>query len=147
MSEDLTQNLPNTFQERVLTEFAALNARLTSIEGRMTSLEDRMTSLGDRMTSIEGRMTSLEDRMTSVENRLVAVDDRVLSIDKRLSSLEDKVDERLRETRPIWEGMQQRLTEIEKSVNTIARHFKTMVMQEFDLLTRVEKLEDNQPMP
>lgn len=147
MSEDLTQNLPNTFQERVLAEFAALNARLTSIEGRMTSLEDQMTSLEGRLMSVEDRITSVEHRLTSVENRLVSVEDRVLSIDTRLSSLEDTVDARLRETRPIWEGVQQRLTEIEKNVSTIARHFKTMVMQEFDLLTRVEKLEDNQPMP
>jgi chromosome segregation ATPase len=140
MSEDLTQNLPNTFQERVLAELGAIRQENAQLSTRMTSLEDRMTS-------IEGRMTSLEERMASVENRLTSVEDGVLSIDTRLTSLEEKVDARLRETRPIWEGMQQRLTEIEKSVNTIARHFKTMVMQEFDLLTRVEKLEDNQPMP
>ncbi len=106
MSEDLTQNLPTSFQERVLAEFAALNNRMTSLEGRLTSLEDRMTSL-------EGRMTSLEDR--------------VLSVDSRLISLEVTVDARLRETRPIWEGVQQRLTEIEKGLSTLNRHFKTMI--------------------
>lgn len=73
MSQDLTQNLPDSFQERVLAEFAGLNNRMTSLEGGLTSLA--------------GRMTSLEDR--------------VLSVDSRLISLEDKVDARLRETRPI----------------------------------------------
>lgn len=116
MSEDLTQNLPNTFQERVLAEFAALNARLTSIE----------------------------DRMTSVENRLISVEDRALSIDTRLISLEDKVDTRLRETRPIWEGVQVRLTEIEKGLSTLNYQFKTMIREAFDLRSRVEKLEDDQ---
>ncbi len=119
MSQDLTQNLPDSFQERVLAEFAALNNRLTSIEGRMTSLE--------------GRMTSLEDR--------------VLSVDSRLISLEDKVDARLHETRPIWEGVLQRLTEIEKGLSTLNRHFKTMINESFDLRSRVDKLEDSQPMP
>jgi predicted nuclease with TOPRIM domain len=119
MSEDLTKNLPSSFEERVLAEFAALNVRLTTFENRMTSLESGMASL----------------------------EDRVLSVDTRLTSLEDKVDARLRETRPIWEGVQQRLTEIEKSLIIINRHFKAMVNESFDLRSRVEKLEDNQPLP
>lgn len=126
MSEEPTQNLPQTFEERVLAEFAALRQEFAA-------QREMITQLNTRMTSLEGRMTSLEDR--------------VLSIDVRLASLEDKVDARLRETRPIWEGVQQRLTEIEKSVTTISRHFKTMVSESFDLRSRLEKLEDSQPMP
>jgi chromosome segregation ATPase len=140
MSEEPTQNLPQTFEERVLAEFAALRQEFAAQREMITQLNTRMTSLEGRMTSLEGRMTSLEGRMTSLE-------DRVLSIDVRLISLEDKVDARLRETRPIWEGVQQRLTEIEKSVTTISRHFKTMVSESFDLRSRLEKLEDSQPMP
>jgi predicted nuclease with TOPRIM domain len=126
MSEDLTQNLPTSFQERVLAEFAALNTR---------------------MTAFERRMTSIEERLASVENRLTSVEDRVLSIDMRLNSLENTVDARLRETRPIWEGVQQRLTEIEKGISTLNRQFKTMISEAFDLRSRVDKLEDSQPMP
>lgn len=109
MSKDLTQNLPTSFEERVLAEFAALNNRMASFESRMTSLEDR-----------------------------------VLSIDTRLTSLEDKVDARLRETRPVWEGVLGRLTEIEKGIVTLNRHFKTMVNESFDLRSRIDKLEDDQ---
>jgi len=122
MSEEPTQNLqnlPQTFEERVLAEFAALRQEFAAQREMITQLNTRMTSL----------------------------EDRVLSIDVRLISLEDKVDARLRETRPIWEGVQQRLTEIEKSVTTISRHFKTMVSESFDLRSRLEKLEDSQPMP
>lgn len=126
MSEDLTQNLPSSFEERVLSELAAIRQENAQTNARLTSLETRMTSL-------EGRMTSLEDR--------------VLSIDTRLTSLEDKVDARLHETRPNWEGMLQRLTEIEKGLSTLNRHFKTMINESFDLRSRVDKLEDSQPMP
>ena len=150
MSEDLTQNLPNTFQERVLAQLTAirqenaqLSVRMTSLEGRLTSLEDRMTSIEGRLTSLEDRLTSVENRLTSVENRLVSVEDRVLSVDTRLTALEEKVDERLRETRPIWEGALQRLTQIEKNLDTLTYHFKTMIREEFDLRSRVEKLEDD----
>jgi predicted nuclease with TOPRIM domain len=126
MSEDLTRNLPNTFQERVLAELGAIrqeNAQLSA------------------------RMISFEDRLTSVENRLISMEDRVLSIDARLISLEDKVDARLRETRPVWEGVLQRLTEIETGLSTLNRQFKTMIREAFDLRSRVDKLEDSQPMP
>jgi predicted nuclease with TOPRIM domain len=137
MSEDLTQNLPNTFEQRVLAEFAALNARLTSFEGHMTSIETSVAS-------VDARLVSVENRLTSVDSRLVSLEDRVLSIDTRLTSLEEKVDARLRETRPIWEGVLERLTEIEKGLGTLNRQFKTMIRGEFDLRTRVEKLEDDQ---
>lgn len=112
MSEDLTKNLPSSFEERVLAEFAAMRHEFATLNTRMTSLEDR-----------------------------------VLSIDARLTSLEGTVDARLRETRPIWEGVLQRLTEIEKSLVTLNRHFKTMVNESFDLRSRIDKLEDSQPMP
>ena len=130
MSEDLTQNLPNTFQERVLAELAAIRQENAQLSSRMTSLEDRMTSL--------------ENRMTSVENRLVSVEDRVLSIDTRLTSLEEKVDARLRETRPVWEGVLVRLTEIEKGLSKLNYQFKTMISEVFDVRSRIDKLEDDQ---
>jgi chromosome condensin MukBEF ATPase and DNA-binding subunit MukB len=76
VSEDLTQNLPTPFEERVLAEFAALNVRFTALEDRITSLED-------------------------------------------------KVDARLRETRPIWEGVQARLTGIESELNNLNRQIRS----------------------
>lgn len=155
MSEEPTQNLPpRSFEERVLAELAAIRQELaaqrdlsTQLNTRLTSLEDRLTSLEDHMTSLEDHMTALEDRVLSIDMHLTSLEDRVLSIDTRLTSLEDKVDARLRETRPIWEGVQQRLTEIERSLATISRHFKTMVSESFDLRSRLEKLEDSQPIP
>jgi uncharacterized protein YoxC len=89
MSEDPTRNLPSSFEERVLSELAAINARLTS--------------------------------------------------------LEEKVDTRLRETRPIWEGVQTQLKGIEKQLDDLNRQFKTLIQDSFNLRVRVEKLEDNQP--
>ncbi len=69
------------------------------------------------------RLTSLETRMTSLENRL--------------TTLEEKVDARLRETRPIWEGVLQRLTDIEVSLKEFNRHLKTLVDDSFKLRARV----------
>ena len=104
MSEDPTQNLPpQSFEERVLAEFARLNTRLDGLETRFDGL------------------------------------------DARLSTLEEKVDARLRETRPIWEGVLQRLTAIEAELQTFNRQLRTVVTDLFNLRVRVEKLEDEQP--
>lgn len=70
---------------------------------------------------------------------------RLTSLENRLTSLEEKVDARLRETRPIWEGVQQRLTGIEASLKEFSRHLKTLVNDSFKLRARVEELEENQP--
>jgi predicted nuclease with TOPRIM domain len=97
MSEDTTRNFPSSFEERVLSELAAINTRMGSLETRLTSLED-------------------------------------------------KVDARLRETRPIWESVQAQLKEIEKELVKFNRQFKTLLHDLFDLRVRVEKLEDSQPL-
>ncbi|MDT4898150.1 MAG: hypothetical protein QOH25_3227 [Acidobacteriota bacterium] len=66
-------------------------------------------------------------------------------LETRLTSLEDKVDARLRETRPVWEGVQTQLKGIEKQLDDLNRQFKTLIQDSFNLRVRVEKLEDNQP--
>lgn len=70
---------------------------------------------------------------------------RLTSLEERMVSLENKVDARLRETRPIWEGVQQRLTEIEAQLKEFNRQMKTLITDSFKLRARVEELEDNQP--
>ena len=93
------------------------------------------------------------DSTGSFEERVLAeltmmrtdFNNRFDSLGNRLVSLEDKVDARLRETRPIWEGVQKRLTEIESALSELNRQLKTLIMDSFKLRVRVEKLEDNQP--
>ena len=91
MSEEITRNLPdgNSFEERVLTEFARLNARLDSMDKRLNSMDGRLTSL------------------------------------------EEKVDARLRETRPIWEGIQITLNDMNAQLKLgVADLFRTRAQVE-----------------
>jgi len=118
MSEDPNKNLPpQSFEERVLAEFARLNTRLDGLEKRLDGFEERLNRLEKRFDGFDARLTTLEE----------------------------KVDERLRETRPIWEGVLQRLAAIETALDTLNRQFKTMIRDMFDLRSRIEKLEDEQP--
>ena len=98
------------------------------------------------LTPFEERvLNELAAIRTDFNSRLDGLDGRLTSLESRLDSLEEKVDARLRETRPIWEGVQQRLTEIEAALKLFNRQMKTLIADSFNLRARVEELEDNQP--
>ena len=97
MSEDTTRNFQPSFEERVLSELAAIRQEVSQQNARLTSLEE-------------------------------------------------KVDARLRETRPIWEGVQAELKEIGKQLVLFNRQLKMLIQDSFDMRSRLEKLEDSQPI-
>lgn len=103
MSEDTTRNFQPSFEERVLSELAAIRQEVTQQNARISSLGTRLTSL------------------------------------------EEKVDARLRETLPLWEGVQVGLKEIENQLVKFNRQFKRLIEDSFNLRVRVEALEDSQP--
>jgi chromosome segregation ATPase len=90
-------------------------------------------------------LDTLETRFSAFDNRLSAFDNRLGTVETRLGALEEKVDARLRETRPIWEGIQARLTGIESELKMLNRQFRSMMADMFQFRVRVEALEDNQP--
>ena len=57
------------------------------------------------------------------------------SIDGRLTALEDKVERRLHDTRPIWEQVLTRLTNVEERLTKVEKRLENVE-------TRLKKLED-----
>lgn len=102
--------------------------------------EDSTKDLHDNRSFEERVLTEL----TAIRQDISQQSLRLTSLEERMVSLEEKVDARLRETRPIWEGVQQRLTEIEAALSEFNRQLKTLITDSFKLRVRVEKLEDNQ---
>ena len=118
MGEDRTHEFPqDSIGERILAELAAVRLELTTVR--------------QEVTTVNSRLGTLEDRLGVVETRLGA--------------LEEKVDEGLRETRPIWESVQARLAGIESELKTLNRQFRSMMADMFQLRVRVETLEGEQP--
>ena len=103
------------------------------------SFEERIFA---RFDAFDARMDRLDARMAGFESR---IEGKVDALDARLTTLEEKVDARLRETRPIWEGVLARLTGIEMELSTLNRQFNSLVLDFFRLRVRVEKLEEGQP--
>ena len=84
---------------------------------------------------------------------LSAMRQELTTVNSRMSTLEEKVDTRLRETRPIWEGVLARLTTIESELPRLGgieselarmnRQFRSFVADIFQVRARVEKLEED----
>lgn len=70
----------------------------------------------------------------------------VQQLNTRLTALEEKVDARLHDTRPIWEGVQVQLTEVQLGIKELNRQFKTLIQDSFNLRARVDDLEDRLPL-
>ena len=77
----------------------------------------------DRTENIDGR---------SFEERVFA---RFDALDSRLTTLEDKVDRRLKETRPIWEQVLSRIEKVEEKLSEIDDSLRS-VGRKFDVVTK-----------
>ena len=93
--------------------------------------------------------SSFEERvlaeLSAIRQELAEQRGMVAQVDARLTTLEEKVDMRLRETRPVWEGALARLTGIESELNSLNRQFRSLIADMFQMRVRVEKLEESQP--
>ena len=83
-----------------------------------------------------------------IETKLDQILSLVQSIDARLTTLEEKVDVRLKETRPIWEGVLVELKEHRKVLQSLERRFDIFAIESnkvkgdlLGILNRVEDLE------
>jgi predicted nuclease with TOPRIM domain len=106
--------------------------------------------------SFEGRvlteLSGIRQEIAGQRETMTQMDGRLTSVEGRMTSLEEKVDARLRETRPIWEGVLARLTAIEsemprlggieKELARMNRQFRSFVADIFQLRARVEQLEE-----
>ena len=74
----------------------------------------------------------------SFEERVFA---RFDMLDARLTALEDKVDARLRETRPIWEGVLSEMKSLNRQVRVLHDDVLRVRVDQEDLRERLSKLE------
>lgn len=120
----------------------------------MSDISDILKELG----TISASLTDLQNRMGSMESRMG-------SLESRMGSLESKVEERGRETRPMWEQalkeimdsrleMNQRFDKVESEVQSIASQMHILssrdLRQDGDLLVlknRLDRLENDPNAP
>jgi uncharacterized protein YydD (DUF2326 family) len=95
VNEDPTKELPGAspFEQRVLAEFATLH----------------------------GEVATLRGEVAETRNQHVAMAKHVVALVQRLTSLEEKVDRRLKETQPIWEGVRAQIEKLDEKFNIFIR--------------------------
>ena len=81
---------------------------------------------------------SFEERIFA---RFDSLDARLDNLDGRLTSLEDKVDARLRETQPIWEGVLSEMKSLNRQVRVLHDDVLRVRVDQEDLRERISKLE------
>ena len=67
------------------------------------------------------QLAAVREGLSSLSGRLSGVEDRLSGVEVRLSALEEKVDARLRETRPIWESVLSRVETIDTKLDVLGK--------------------------
>jgi chromosome segregation ATPase len=98
--------------------------------------EDRTQQLPD------DSLRQILARFDSMNARFDSMDARFDTMDARLTALEDKVDRRLQETRPIWEQVLDRLTNVEERLTGVEEQLTKVEERLTGVETRLEKVED-----
>ena len=95
MSEEPTKDLPGqrTFEERVFAEFGRIHVELGAVRSEQAA----------------------------IRSELGAMRQEIAGLDSRLTTLEERVDARLRETRPIWEAIQLSIEKLDEKFDNVIR--------------------------
>ena len=116
MNEDPTQNLPqSSFEERVLAALAA----------------------------IRNELSVLRTEQAAQRAEIIALRSDVATLGERMSALDEKVDRRLQETRPMWEGVQAQIKKLDTNFDIVIkelyeiRYDHVMLGKRFDELEKV----------
>lgn len=119
MSEDPTRELPeeSPFEARVLAEFAAISGEFRG-----------------EFATVHGELAAIRVEQAAIRTDIATLNARQERFEGRLKALEGKVDERLRETRPIWEAVQLAIKRLETK-------FDHVILDLYELRTNVGMLD------
>jgi len=119
MNDEPTKDLATrAFQKRVLDEFAAVRREQAVFADEVRALRAEQAELREEvrveLSGLRAEQAAMRHEITEIRAQQSAMAQNISRLDERLSSLEQRVDERHKETRPIWEALQaqvQRLME------------------------------------
>jgi chromosome segregation ATPase len=124
MSDQPTQDLATrAFQKRVLDEFAATRREVAGIRGEVAEIRREVAEIRAEQALMRTEITEIRTEIVEVRTQQVAMAKNIGGLDPRLTSLEQGVDERLKETRPIWEGVQEQLQKLGEKFDGVLIEF------------------------
>lgn len=129
MSEDPTRGLPElSFQQRVLAEFAAVRGEIGEfrgeigvVRGEIGEFRGEISELRGEVVHVCGEIAEIRANVAELRAQQTSMAKNIAALDQRLASLEEKVDARLRETRPIWEAVQTQIKKLDSKFDIVIR--------------------------
>ncbi len=85
---------------------------------RKLTADEKLDQLLSEMTGLKSEMTELKSEMAEMKSEMAEIKGTANRTESRLTSLETKVDERLHDTRPMWQAIH---AQTEKLVEQQAR--------------------------
>jgi chromosome segregation ATPase len=162
MSEDTTQDFPklSPFEERVLSEFAALRSEFhNELTALRSEFHNELTALRsefhNELTALRSEFRSeIEALRSEFRSELNTVNARLTLLEDRMTRLEEKVETRLYDTRPIWESVQASIAELKDEMKRLNIKFDKVIKELYEMRTditildeRVTQLENLRPQP
>lgn len=121
MNEEPPKDLATrAFQMRVLDEFAAVRAE---------------------QSAMRSDITEMRNDIVDIRTQQAAMAKNIGALDHRLNSLEERVDARLKETRPIWEAVQEQLQRLNDKFDILLHEFYEVRAEIKDHGRRISELE------
>ena len=115
------QSAMREFQKRVIDEFASMRSEQAAMRKDITEIRTDIVGIRTDIVEIRTDVAEVRAQQTAMAKNVAALDQRVTSIDGRLTTREEKVDERLKETRPIWEAVQVQLQRVVDKFDVVLR--------------------------
>ena len=86
-------------------------------------------------------LLAIQTDLSAIRSDIAALDTRLTGVETRLTVLEEKVDRRLQETRPIWEGVQEQIRKLDTKFDIVIRELYEIRYDHVILGKRVDELE------
>jgi predicted nucleic acid-binding Zn-ribbon protein len=97
------------FQKRVLDEFAA-------VRREQAALGDELRG---ELSHVRVEQTAMCQDITEIRAQQAAMAQSLARLDERLTALEQRVDERLQESRPVWEAVQEQVQRLVEKFDAV----------------------------
>ena len=133
MNEDPTKELPKqSFEERVLAELAAILAEQAATRVGVDAISAEVDAILTEVDAIRSEQQALRAQVDAIQVQQGAMARNIIGLDERLTSLEATVEDRLKETRPIWEAVKAQIEKLDEK-------FDLMIRDLYDLRGKVAR--------
>lgn len=127
MNEEPTKDLATrAFQKRVLDEFAAVRGEQAAMRNEISAIRAEQSEMRSDITVMRNDITGILCELVEIRTQQAAMAKNIGALDHRLTSLEERVDARLKETRPIWEAVQEQM-------QRLAERFDAMILEFYEV--------------